>query len=112
MTTDTTEKTKPDVVRSDFMDTIREVNQGRTPFDLTEGMEKVVAAVGETGKPGKLVYTMYFEPVANTDGRIAVSDNVDPKPPKPDRFKSLFFKTRDNRLIRENPNQMKMDLED
>lgn len=108
MKTDEKTKAAPDVVKSDFAATLAEVNKGRSPFELSQALDKLVRAVRETGKPGKLVYTLTINPVPKTESQVGVTDDIDIKLPKPNRFQSLFFTTKDNRLSRENPDQMQI----
>ena len=100
--------TRTDTAQGDFIETLRTVNKGQSPFELSQALDKLVAAVKKTGKAGKLVYTLSVAPAANTDGQVGVSDDIDIKLPKPSRFQSIFFATDSGKLTREDPNQMEL----
>ena len=98
----------PNSIKADFSATLDEINEGASKFELSQALEKLTKGVRETGKGGKLVYTIKIDPVAGTKNQVSVADDIDLKLPKNARFKSLFFASQDNRLCRDDPDQMQM----
>lgn len=83
-----------------------QIRKGRSLSELSEALRDLVQAVRDTGKKGKLVYTVAVEPAAKTDGRVLmVSDDVALKAPESARDASLFFSTDEGRLSRKDPDQ-------
>lgn len=75
--------------------------------ELSEALQNIVAAVRDTNKPGKLVYTVVFTPSGNA---IVVNDKVEVKAPLSERDASIFFATDSNTLQRDNPAQKTLNL--
>ena len=100
-------KQTADVVKSDFISTLKDVNKGQSPFELSAALDKIVAAVKKTGKAGTLTYKLTIAPIPKTENQVGVTDEIDMKLPKEDRYTSLFFTSPDNRLTRDDPNQGK-----
>ena len=89
---------------STFADTIRLLSGGRLDELLLESMREVVAAVHETGKPGKLTLTLTVKP--NEERRsVMISPDVKTSAPKPNAGESLFFSTEDGEMMRTDPKQ-------
>lgn len=102
------EQAKPEVdaVKGSFLETLATLREGRTAYELTGLLQGLVAAVKETGRKGKITLTITvapFKPGQTT--AVSVSDEVDPKFPKPTRDSTLFFTTDDDQLLRTNPRQ-------
>jgi hypothetical protein len=90
-----------------FSRLLSEFREGESQAELSEQLQEVVAAVRDTGKPGKLTYTIIVKPSGNA---IVVTDEIKTKVPQMPRDASIFFATDQNTLQRENPNQKRLDL--
>lgn len=84
-------------------------NKGRTEVELSRQLQKLVAAVQETGKPGRLTLAIEIKPQANTDGVVTVTDRVTVKAPELARPASIFFITDAAGLSRTDPRQLTFD---
>ena len=101
-----------DVTHADFLKVMGDVNRGNSPHELSKALEKVVAAVRETGKRGSVTYKLSVAPAGkNTGDQVTVVDDIKADVPCPNRFESIFFATERNTLQREDPRQTKMDFE-
>jgi hypothetical protein len=100
-TDDATREDAPD----SFAAFLCQTNKGRTERELSEAMQRLVAAVQETGKAGTLTLRIDIKPQANTDGVVTVTDRVTVKAPQLERPNSIFFITKNAGLSRNDPNQ-------
>ena len=90
-----------------FVDTIREIRGGSSIAELTEQLVELVAAVKETGRAGKLTYTLLLKPASKGDGNVLmVSDQLKVAKPTLDRAQTVFFVNNDNGLQRNDPRQI------
>lgn len=95
-----------------FVEVARQIDRGRKLTDLDRGIRDLVEAVKETGKKGKLTYTLEILPVPKTGGeQVVLVDDVVVKPPKPEPKVALFFTTDEGRLSRNDPRQMEFQAE-
>lgn len=94
---------------SSFASFLLATNKGRTESELSRQLQRLVAAVNETGKPGKLTLTIEIKPQANTDGVVTVTDRVTVKAPELARPASIFFITDAAGLSRTDPRQLTFD---
>jgi hypothetical protein len=94
-----------------FQETILQMNNGATVAELSEALEKVVAAVRAAGKTGSITLTIKVAPASkgNTDV-LMVESQVRTRLPEPDRGMTIFFATTDNRLVRNDPKQQMLPL--
>lgn len=84
-----------------FADTRR-----KTDAELFDEMTKLVAAVEDTGKAGKLVLTVEFKPVNGGGSAILVNDSISVKKPERDREGSIAYIDVDHTLSRRDPSAM------
>jgi hypothetical protein len=100
---------KADVVHTDFLKFVAEINKGSSVADLSIGLEEMVKAVKATGLPAELTYKIKVAPFGNTEAgeisQVWVDDKVAVKLPTKKRKGSLFFPTAKNTLSRMDPNQ-------
>ena len=93
----------------DFVQTIADLKNGKALIDCSRKLTKLVAAVVDVKKKGKLTLQLLIEPAGvGDDGRItetSVSWQCSIVEPQPDTGRSVFFVTRDGRLSRNDPNQ-------
>ncbi len=94
-----------------FPETILQMNNGATVTDLSDALEKVVAAVRAAGKSGSVTLTVKVSPASKgaTDVLI-VESQVKAKLPEPERGMTVFYATADNRLVRNDPRQQQLPL--
>lgn len=90
-----------------FTTFLGELRRGKTLAELDESLRAVVAAVRETGKPGKLSLTITIK-ANGAEGVVDVMDAVKTTIPQHDRGKSIFFATPENHLERNLPRQRDM----
>lgn len=100
-TPDTKEQAAPP---QEFLAFLAATNKGRSATELTDALQKIVEAVTETGKPGKLVYSVSITP-SKADGAVNVTDSIAVKAPALDRPTSIFFVDESHNLVRNNPSQ-------
>lgn len=91
-----------------FVDTFRDIEYGNLLEDLSTAQQKLLDAVMETQKKGKIVITLHYIPEG--DGQITVSaDEPKVTAPKMPRGKTLFFVTPERNLTRDNPKQIELE---
>ena len=94
-------------INNAFTRLLQDFRDGESLSELSEVMQKCVAAARETGKSATLKYEITFSPQGNG---IVVTDKVNEKIPQPDREGGIFFADENNNLTKDNPNQKKLDL--
>ena len=94
-----------------FQETILQINNGATVAELSEALERVVAAVRMAGKAGSITLTLKVAPASkgSTDV-LMIESQVRTKLPEPERGISIFYATDDNRLVRNDPKQQQLPL--
>lgn len=94
-----------------FQETIVQINNGAAVAELSDALEKVVAAVRETGKSGSLTFTLKVAPASkgHTDV-LLVESQVKTKLPEAERGMTIFYATDDNLLVRNDPKQQTLPL--
>lgn len=90
-----------------FSRLLSEFRDGESLAELSEKLQELVAAVRDTGKPGRLVYTLIVKPSGNAH---VVTDQITGKIPEMPRDAAIFFATEECTLQRDDPNQKKLDL--
>lgn len=94
-----------------FPETILQINNGATVAELSEALEKVVAAVRLAGKSGSITLTLKVAPASKRSTDVLmVESQVRMKLPEPERGVSIFYATEDNRLVRNDPKQQQLPL--
>ena len=94
-----------------FPETILQMNNGATVMELSNALERVVAAVRAAGKSGSITLTVKVAPASKgTTDVLMVESQVKTKLPEPDRGTTIFFATEDNRLVRNDPKQQMLPL--
>ena len=103
---------KLDVVHGDALAVLKQIRGGDLVFELSEELEKVVAAVKETGKGGTLTLKVGVKPFKGGSMMLNVQGDVTASIPKPNRDPSIFYATERNTLQRDDPRQTRMNFED
>lgn len=84
---------------------------GRTHTELSDALHKLIGAVQETGKGGKLQLTLDVKLMSKNDDRaLMVTATVATKMPSVDAPTSVFFVDSDGNLSRTDPRQMPLPL--
>lgn len=85
--------------------TIAEIRRGALNQEAAEEMAKVIQAVRETGKAGKLTITIDVKPLANHEGAVTVRGKATGTLPRVDSKDEVFFTTDGGELTRNHPKQ-------
>ena len=106
------ETVKSDVIHTDPVKVLKLLRNGEAMSELAEHIEKVVAGVRLTGKGGAVALKLEISPLVAGNGvSVEVRDTITSKVPELERESSIFYTTRTNTLQREDPRQMRMDLD-
>lgn len=90
-------------------DTIRRIGGGTYIDTASAKLAELVAAVGESGKAGKITLVISVKK-ATRGGAMIVSGTVSITKPAEAAMESLLFATPEGNLIADDPNQQKLDL--
>lgn len=101
-------KNKPDVVRADVLDVLRQIRNGNLVYEMSRELEKLVEAVRDTRKGGELTLKIRVKPLKAGSDALDVDADVAAKAPNPPRPVSIFYPTADNTLSRVDPRQMRL----
>lgn len=93
-----------------FFDTARDIRRGQFLEDAADELQKVVRAVDESGKPGKLTITLTIKPASKGQGAYILSDKVKATLPELPLGETILFATPDGNLVTTDPRQQKLDL--
>jgi hypothetical protein len=103
------EATEPQV--RPFADFLAQQAGGRTHSELSDQLHKLIGAVHDTGKKGKLQLTIEVKPLSKGDDMtLTVTDAVVVTMPKADRAQSVFFIDDTGNLSRNDPRQATLPL--
>ena len=91
-----------------FGDVLGDLAGGTTYDALGEALTELVLAVRETGKQGKLTFTLTVK--ANGKSGISLTDTISNKLPASPRGDTLFFTDQDGGLHRNDPQQRDLPL--
>lgn len=91
-----------------FTDVLGEIEGGQFLAELTEEVYKIVAAVMETRKPGRLKIALTITPTGK--GTVNLDAAFDSKEPEHDRATTTFFVGPGNVLQRNDPAQPRLPL--
>jgi len=95
-----------------LFDTLRDIRRGQLLDDAADELQKVVAAVEETGKAGKLVIEIAVAPASKGQGAMKVSDKITAKLPTLPAGETIMFITPENNLVPNDPRQKSLELKD
>lgn len=93
-----------------FTDELRELRRGGLVAELTDKMAELVLAVGEHGKPGKLLLELTVRRASRGASALAISSKVTLKVPNTGEEETLMFASPEGSLFTEDPRQTKLDL--
>lgn len=100
----------PSVDRA-FLNIITAHKNGVVISDISTALKQVTAAVQLTGKGGKVTLTMNIQPASKGDaGTLVFLPTVKTTVPAAEAPGSIFYADADFNLVREDPNQTRLDL--
>jgi hypothetical protein len=93
-----------------FMETFIEVRNGGAAIEMEEGLSKVIEAVQQTGKAGKLTLVLSIKPAQKGYGveMVFLQDTIKVDCPKPNKKDTMFFIGENNTLSRRDQRQLNM----
>ncbi|MDE1896881.1 MAG: hypothetical protein KGH91_07385 [Rhodospirillales bacterium] len=95
-----------------FMDFIREQRNGVLHDELSDALQEAVAAVMNEGGTATLTLKITVKSADAGEGALMVKDDIITKLPKQKASGSIFFASPENNLIREDPKQHKLPLQE
>jgi len=86
--------------------------EGLALQELSAALQRVVAAVAQTGKGGALTFKLTVQPAKRgSGGAVLIEDEIREKIPAADTGVSIFFADAETgALSRDNPNQLNLEL--
>lgn len=91
-----------------FLEFLQTFRRGELLRQGDEHLERLIAAIKETGGKGELVIKLPFS--MNKAGQVECTPSIKPTIPQPAMGTGIYFADDDGRLSRRDPNQM--DIED
>jgi hypothetical protein len=89
-----------------FVNTVAEIREGASMADLDAALTELVAQIRESGRGGKLIYTLEIRPASKGDVKVlAIQDRVTVKAPNAERGTTFMYPSDDNSLSRRDPRQ-------
>lgn len=100
-------------MKTPFSQQIAYLSRGSLDDELTEALAEVVRAVRETGKPGVLSVQLKVQRLnARDENAVKITPKVTTKCPQLAPYESVMFSTYDGDLLRNDPNQRTLDLQE
>ncbi|MEN6533338.1 MAG: hypothetical protein ABFD89_06725 [Bryobacteraceae bacterium] len=94
-----------------FLNIIAAHRGGNIITEVSAAMKQVTAAVQLTGKGGSVTLTMDISPASKGDaGTLVFLPKVKANVPEAEAVGSIFYADADFNLVREDPNQQRLDL--
>lgn len=95
-----------------FLALLQKHRKGGAITEASDLLRELNEAVQLTGKAGSLSLKLTVSPATRGQGAVVVVDELKLKKPEVDRDNgSIFFVDAQNNLVREDPNQQKLDLQ-
>jgi hypothetical protein len=88
-----------------FVDTLRDLRQGKLIDELDDHLQELVQSVQMTGGGGQLTLTIVVAPNKGTSEAVIVKDAVKLKKPEIKNSGTLMFPTPEGNLSRKHPRQ-------
>lgn len=89
-----------------FASILQEIQSGQAHDEVSKAFRDLILAVEDTGKGGKLTFTLDVKPLKSGDGVLVLTPAHAVKLPQHDRKASLFYATKDGNVTKDNPNQL------
>lgn len=102
---ETTPEAKDEPIVRPFAATLQELDKGRVHTELSEKLHELIAAAKDTGKAGKITFTVTVTPDPKTD-MLRFGTTVAAKLPAAQRAESLFFVDKHGNPTRQDPHQI------
>lgn len=94
-----------------LMEILTQIRGGQAVEEAGRDLQELVQAVRETGKPGKLTFSITVEPDKTDESVVTLQPDVTLKIPKRAKAKGIFYMDSHGRLTREDPRQIELELE-
>ncbi|MCK1459143.1 hypothetical protein IVB34_12685 [Bradyrhizobium sp. 2] len=91
-----------------FLDVLSQIRGGAALTDAAKDLQELVQAVRDTGKSGKLTFSITVEPDKADETVVTLQPDVTLKLPKKARAKGIFYMDRHGTLTREDPRQLEL----
>lgn len=96
---------------TNFSQQIAYINKGSLDAEASEGIARVVKAVRETGKKGSITITLAVSMLNTRDeNAMKITPSIKLSIPELDKAETIMFSTHDGDLLRDDPDQIQMDL--
>lgn len=91
---------------------LQDLRDGRAHAEMTTELEKVLAAVRDTGKGGSLTLKIKVKPSGrgNDVDKVTITDDITSSLPQLEHGDDMFYLTEDNDLSRNHPRQRSLEL--
>jgi hypothetical protein len=93
-----------------FLDVLSQIRGGAALADAAKDLQELVQAVRDTGKKGKLSFSIEVEPDKAGEGVVWLLPDVVLKLPKKPRAKGIFYMDKHGNLTREDPRQLELEM--
>jgi len=94
-----------------FLRIIHAHKSGSVITEVSQALKQLTAAVQNTSRPGKVALVMTLRPAGqNSSGTLVFEPKVKATIPEVPAPASIFYADADFNLVREDPNQTKLDL--
>lgn len=94
-----------------FAHTLNQISHGQLAEQASEELARLVAAIQETGKKGKLVLTINIKPRGRDSGQVEVVGDVKVTCPTSEIAPVMLFADANGNLVKDNPKQMKLQFD-
>lgn len=91
-------------------DTLRSLGHGTFIDEASDALNKLVTAVDETGRAGKLTLTLSIKKATRGSGAMVIQDEIKLSMPKQDSRETMLFATPEGNLVTEDPRQQSLEL--
>ncbi|MCG8991790.1 hypothetical protein LH427_01955 [Laribacter hongkongensis] len=91
-------------------DTLKDLGHGSFIDEASDALNKLVAAVSDTGRGGKLTLTLSVKKATRGSGAMIVQDEIKLSLPKQEARETMLFATPENNLTTEDPRQQRLEL--
>ncbi|NCC52444.1 MAG: hypothetical protein EOM20_14665 [Spartobacteria bacterium] len=111
MMTEENEKTNVDVVNMDVVQLLPTIAKGACIYEYNIKFEELIEAVRETNAAGKITLTLQIKPLKKGDASaVGLDYEVSIKAPRLETACTIFFPTRTNTLVRNDPRQTELEF--
>lgn len=93
-----------------FLETLRQLNSGRTHEECSKSLNELVQKCRATGKKGTIQLTITVNPDNGDTGQYFLDDQIKVVKPEFKRAKTLMYGTPEGNLQRTDPNQGELQL--